>query len=129
MDNPMLCNGRDKRGPPTEKSEGHARHARGIGVDYPTRCNGPDKRVPPTEKSEGHARHARRSGMDCQTLRGGREKQVPPRSGPDTQVPPKLYSGNSISAGSENNLFHSYQKISSFDLPMYRGPAPPLGRR
>jgi|YNPNPStandDraft_1061719.scaffolds.fasta_scaffold07592_2 hypothetical protein len=39
--------------------EGHACHARGIGMDDPTLRGGRDKRVPPTAKSEGHARRAR----------------------------------------------------------------------
>jgi len=64
MDNQTLCNGHDKRVPPT---------------------NGPDKRVPPG--SEGHACRARGNKMDHPTLRIGRDERVPP-SGPDKQVPP-----------------------------------------
>jgi hypothetical protein len=58
MDNPVWCNGRDKRVPPRSeghacraRSEGHVYRARGSGMDNPVWCNGRDKRVPPREKS------------------------------------------------------------------------------
>jgi len=66
MDDPTWLSGRDKRVPPKDESEGHACHARRIGIDDPTLGCGPDKRVPPKR---------------------GRDKRVRPKRGRDGSAP------------------------------------------
>jgi len=76
VDNPLLFGGRDERVPPKAESEGHACHARGIGMDCQTWRSGPDKRVPPS----------------------GPDKRVPPKVA-ETQPPlhPPARGGKAIS--------------------------------